>query len=283
MFSMFYAQGTTNGNARQGRGGINTTHRVLARPATSRAASTSTATRWAWTPGSGWGRSRSIRPSCTSSVTEAVIAPDGCPVRSAAARSPGRKYYSDIDAWLIDVRGGFQLGPLLLEGLAHVHARVTAARNNTLGTRPLLPAADHGHGLPGRLGLLAHVAGYRLPQRLERGWRPDRIPRRQHRLGQVRAHAVRRQGHLRDHPGPQRHGRCERALDGREGGSQRHGGGRRRASRPVFTAGCGTRRVITSRYVGTELHGPDHLAVRRRVWRGTTSSATCSWARRWMG
>ena len=49
MFSMFYAQGTTNGSARAGRGGLNTTHRLLARPATCAAASTSTAIRSDWT------------------------------------------------------------------------------------------------------------------------------------------------------------------------------------------------------------------------------------------
>ena len=46
---------------------------------------------------------------------------------------PGRKYYPDMNAWLVDVRAGFQLGPLLLEGLV-AYSTGNSARNNTLGT-----------------------------------------------------------------------------------------------------------------------------------------------------
>ncbi len=44
---------------------------------------------------------------------------------------PGRRYNADISAWLVDIRGGFQLGPLLLEGLV-VYSSGNSARNNTL-------------------------------------------------------------------------------------------------------------------------------------------------------
>ena len=60
----------------------------------------------------------------------AVIAPAAFAVSGAV---PGRKYYADIDAWLVDLRAGFQLGPLLLEGLV-VYTTGNSARNNTLGT-----------------------------------------------------------------------------------------------------------------------------------------------------
>jgi hypothetical protein len=46
---------------------------------------------------------------------------------------PGRVYYPHMDAWLVDVRAGFQLGPLLIEALA-AYSTGNSARNNTLGT-----------------------------------------------------------------------------------------------------------------------------------------------------
>ena len=50
----------------------------------------------------------------------------------AAGVVPGRKYTADIDAWLIDIRGGFQLGPLLLEAM-YMYTTGQSARNTTLG------------------------------------------------------------------------------------------------------------------------------------------------------
>ncbi len=44
---------------------------------------------------------------------------------------PGRRYYADISALLVDVRAGFQLGPLLIEGLV-MHTTGNTARNSTL-------------------------------------------------------------------------------------------------------------------------------------------------------
>jgi hypothetical protein len=61
---------------------------------------------------------------------KAVIAPA---TFAASGAVPGRKYYPDMNAWLVDVRGGFQLGPLLLEALA-AYSSGNSARNNTLGT-----------------------------------------------------------------------------------------------------------------------------------------------------
>ncbi len=130
MFSMFYAQGTTNGSARAGRGGLNTTHRVLRRPATCAAASTSTATRWDWIRGSGWGRSPSIRPSCTSSVTRRSSRRP--PSRTSGA-VPGRKVLPDMNAWLVDVRAGFQLGTAAPRRPWPHTARVTAPATTRSG------------------------------------------------------------------------------------------------------------------------------------------------------
>jgi hypothetical protein len=44
---------------------------------------------------------------------KAIIAPP----TFAAVAVPARKYYSDLQAFLFDVRAGYQLGPLLIEGL----------------------------------------------------------------------------------------------------------------------------------------------------------------------
>jgi hypothetical protein len=44
---------------------------------------------------------------------------------------PGRKYNAREDAWLIDLRSGFQIGPLLLEGMV-MYTSGNGARNTTL-------------------------------------------------------------------------------------------------------------------------------------------------------
>jgi hypothetical protein len=129
MFAYFTAQGTTNGNSRQGRGGLDT------------AASFSM-------PGGAAGggiienrytagvdaRLRmgpfSLDPTVMyqfgsrDSFAPASFAPSGT--------ITGRKYTPDISAWFVDIRGGFQLGPLLLEGLA-MYTTGNSARNNALG------------------------------------------------------------------------------------------------------------------------------------------------------
>src|SRR5260370_7157650 len=45
----------------------------------------------------------------------------------------GRRYNPNIDAWLTDIRAGYQLGPLLIEGLA-MYTTGNTKRNNALGT-----------------------------------------------------------------------------------------------------------------------------------------------------
>ena len=129
MFSMFYAQGTTNGSARAGRGGLNT----------STAYSPTGDVRggineYRYTVGLD-SRLRmgpfSLDPTVMYQFgNKAVIAPASF---AASGAVPGRKYYPDMNAWLVDIRAGFQLGPLLLEALA-AYSTGNSARNNTLGT-----------------------------------------------------------------------------------------------------------------------------------------------------
>ena len=127
MFSMFYAQGTTNGSSRAGRGGINTTT-AFSPTGDFRGG----VNEYRYTTGLD-ARLRmgpfSLDPTVLyqfgnrTVIAPAALAPSGSVT--------GRKYYADISAWLIDVRGGFQLGPLLLEGLV-AYSTGNTARNNTL-------------------------------------------------------------------------------------------------------------------------------------------------------
>jgi hypothetical protein len=136
MFSMFYGQGTTNGATRQGRGGINTTTNFA--PTGDFRGSMN---EYRYTVGVD-ARLRmgpfSLDPTVLYQFgNRAVIAtPGACTaagtqLQCAGAPIDGKRYYSDISAWLIDVRAGFQLGPLLIEGLV-MHTTGNTARNSTL-------------------------------------------------------------------------------------------------------------------------------------------------------
>ncbi len=145
MYSYFTASGTTNGNARQGHGGISATtwfqnSAGLAAPNDD----------GSWRKGINEdrhtvgidGRFRmgpfSLDPSVlyqfgNRSVVAPTLGSGNFPVEFLAAGVvPGRKYTADIDAWLIDIRGGFQLGPLLLEAM-YMYTTGQSARNTTLG------------------------------------------------------------------------------------------------------------------------------------------------------
>jgi hypothetical protein len=136
MFSMFYAQGTTNGSARAGRGGLNTT--TAYSPTGDVRGSMN---EYRYTVGLD-SRLRmgpfSLDPTVLYQFgNRAVIAPAsfaGSPVdnnSSGLGAIAGKRYYADMSAWLVDVRAGFQLGPLLLEGLV-AYSTGNTARNNTL-------------------------------------------------------------------------------------------------------------------------------------------------------
>lgn len=137
MFSMFYAQGTTSGSARAGRGGLNTTTAygtvdgANCLPATCNRGGVN---EYRYTVGLD-SRLRmgpfSLDPTVMYQFgNKAVIAPASFASSGAVT---GRKYHPDMNAWLVDVRGGFQLGPLLLEALV-AYSTGNSARNNTLGT-----------------------------------------------------------------------------------------------------------------------------------------------------
>lgn len=128
MISGFWAQGTTNGNARQGRGGLNTTT-VYAPTGDFRGSIEETRytvgvdARWRMGP-------FSLDPTVMYQFGQRnAVAPAAFAV---AGKVPGRIYRADINAWFLDVRAGFQLGPLLLQGLA-VYTTGNKARNTTLG------------------------------------------------------------------------------------------------------------------------------------------------------
>ena len=129
MGSIFYAQGTTNGSARQGRGGLLTTTPFTMPNGESGGGINETR----YTVGAD-ARLRmgpfSLDPTVMyqfgsrDSFAPAAFAPSGT--------ITGRKYTPDISAWFVDVRGGFQLGPLLIEALA-MYTTGNRARNNALG------------------------------------------------------------------------------------------------------------------------------------------------------
>ena len=135
MFSYFYAQGTTNGSARSGRGGLNTST-AYAPTGNFRGG----INEYRYTVGVDT-RLRmgpfSLDPTVLYQFgNKAVIAPAsfaGAPIENNGGGGvvPGKKYHPDISAWLVDIRAGFQLGPLLLEGLV-AYTTGNTARNTTL-------------------------------------------------------------------------------------------------------------------------------------------------------
>lgn len=145
MFSMFYGQGTTNGSARAGRGGINTTTSYTSGAGDVRGGMNE----YRYTVGLDsrlrmgpfsldptvlyqFGNKGLCAPTAVAASCGATTAANAAAFASSGA-VPGRKYYPNLDAWLVDVRAGFQLGPLLIEALA-AYSTGNSARNNTLGT-----------------------------------------------------------------------------------------------------------------------------------------------------
>jgi hypothetical protein len=124
MYSYFYANGVTNAAARQGRGGL-----VIAVTNTAGSPFASRVTSGADGVGTGISEERhtagldarlrlgpfSLDPTVLYQWghRQAVIENAGL----SYLGSVGTKHTADISAWLVDVRGGFQLGPLLLQGM----------------------------------------------------------------------------------------------------------------------------------------------------------------------
>jgi hypothetical protein len=132
MFSMFWAQGTTSGSARAGRGGLNTS------------------TQYAPTGDFRGGINEhrytvgvdarlrmgpfSFDPTILYQFgNKAVVAPSSGVFVTQSGAVANRKYYPNLDAWFIDLRAGYQLGPLLIEALG-LYTTGNTDRNNTLGT-----------------------------------------------------------------------------------------------------------------------------------------------------
>ena len=138
LWSWFYAQGTTSGSARTPRGGINTSTAFTNPDGSSRGGieenryTVGLDARLRMGPFSfdptvlyQFGNRGVITPGVSALCPAPCFAPSG-----AAA---GQKRYAKLDAWLFDLREGFQLGPLLIEAL-QVYSTGNSARNNTLGT-----------------------------------------------------------------------------------------------------------------------------------------------------
>ena len=147
MVSWFYGQGTTDGNARQSRGGL--------RAGGSNNAGASAFSNPDGTFHGGLNENRytvgldtrfrmgpfSFDPTVmyqfgtrgTRSEAALGAAPNSVGGLIQSGAVPGRIYQSREDAWFIDFREGFQIGPLLIEAL-QVYTTGNSYRNNQLGT-----------------------------------------------------------------------------------------------------------------------------------------------------
>jgi hypothetical protein len=86
-----------------------------------------------------FGNRSQIAPNClqTAQTVNGVLYP-ACPGGMAnqlidAGVQPGHKYTADLSAWLVDIRTGYQLGPLLLEAMG-MFTTGNSARDTTLKT-----------------------------------------------------------------------------------------------------------------------------------------------------
>jgi hypothetical protein len=142
MYSYFYASGTTSGSSRVGRGGVNTTTAF-------------TNADGSWKSGINEnrhtvgldGRLRlgpfSLDPTIMYQFGSRDVIVPGVPggvctvangqncLALASGRAPGSIANADISAWLFDVRAGFQIGPLLIEGM-YMFSSGNKARDTTL-------------------------------------------------------------------------------------------------------------------------------------------------------
>jgi hypothetical protein len=131
MYSYFTANGTTNSNARQGRGGINTST-AYTNPDGS------------WRNGINEDRHTigvdarlrmgpfSLDPTVMYQFGHRdVVVPAGL-LSQFSGQAPGSVARANLDAWLVDIRAGYQLGPLLLEAM-YMFTSGNKANDTTLG------------------------------------------------------------------------------------------------------------------------------------------------------
>jgi hypothetical protein len=134
LLSVFSAQGTTNGSARAGRGGVGTGAGFFSNPdGTMRGGINETR----YTVGLD-ARLRmgpfSFDPTVMYQFGNRSVIGNTTGAAAGFANAGivnGRKYYAGIDAWLVDLRAGYQLGPLLIEGVG-VYSTGNKARSTTL-------------------------------------------------------------------------------------------------------------------------------------------------------
>jgi hypothetical protein len=112
MYSFMFADGTTQGSSRVPRGGVNTTTNFsgpggIATPGIHEYRNTvGVDARWRW-------GAFSLDPTVLYQFgSRDMVGTAGFP-----GVTPGKKVTSIIDAWLFDVRAGFQVGPVLIQGL----------------------------------------------------------------------------------------------------------------------------------------------------------------------
>jgi hypothetical protein len=157
MYSYFTASGTTSSNARQARGGIGTGATFANADGT-------------WRKGINEDRHTvgidaryrsgpfSFDPTIMYQFGNRSVMANGLPAAfTDAGVVAGRKYTADLDAWLIDLRAGYQLGPLLIEGM-YMWTSGNSARNTTLGKvryfQPLSTDTSYGGDWGGQLQML---------------------------------------------------------------------------------------------------------------------------------
>jgi hypothetical protein len=157
MYSYFIASGTTSSNSRQGRGGISSTNWFQTTCAAGGPAwqngpeCSGNNASGTWRKGIEENRHTlgvdmryraggfSLAPTImyqfgNRSVIAPTLASGAFPVQFLdAGVTPGHKYYSNLDAWLVDIRAGYQLGPLLLEAMG-LYTTGNSARDTTLKT-----------------------------------------------------------------------------------------------------------------------------------------------------
>ena len=153
MFSWFYAQGTTDGNARQSRGGIvaggsnnvgasafNNPDGTVRGGINENRYTVGLDSRLRLGPFSfdptvlyQFGNRGVFSQAGTGASVGANSANTVAGGLQQSGAVAGRRYYANLDAWLVDLREGFQLGPLLIEAL-QVYSTGNSYRNNQLGT-----------------------------------------------------------------------------------------------------------------------------------------------------
>jgi hypothetical protein len=125
VYAIFYAENDTSGSARQARGGMNTgaafNSAHVAPNVHEYRHTIGLDARWRW-------GAFSLDPTVMYQFgTRTAFNPFG----AIQGFAPGQRVKAEIDAWLLDIRAGFQIGPVLIEGL-YVFSTGNKAQDTTL-------------------------------------------------------------------------------------------------------------------------------------------------------